>query len=249
MKRRIPGLLPLVLCLLLCGVSFRVARSLQQPSLTPFTMVQREVSGGTSERHKMIAVRSDGARSEKIVPGGNLYSGMEARILFLPQERKHIVIADAVKKLSTFYLTPQAAASRARQQVSRKCEQEAGPGATLVGEGILMGTPLYQYSRRGSDRIWLAPKLGCQLMESHEDMGHGGSFERTVVTLSLGEPDPELFAVPADYEEVPPSQAEKELIELKTGEPFGSSPSHANVARTMQRADAHYWESQAHRPR
>ena len=69
-------------------------------------------------------------------------------------------------------------------------------------------------------------------------------FDREAISIDLAEPDPQLFHVPASYRDMPPSQANRELIEFKTKEPFGSEAKHARLLRGMQLMDDKYWQSQ-----
>jgi hypothetical protein len=75
------------------------------------------------------------------------------------------------------------------------------------------------------------------------------TFERTAVSVVVGEPEPGLFQWPADYREIPPSQANRELVEARTGKPFGSTAGDGRLNPGMEAMDKKYFDSQAHKPK
>jgi hypothetical protein len=102
------------------------------------------------------------------------------------------------------------------------------------------------------DTIWLAPELECRpLRFTSTDFDANGkvlrAFERSAMSVKLGEPDERWFAAPADYREVPPSQANRELHNLKTGRPFGEGAYDHKLIPGIKKMDEKYFESQQHR--
>lgn len=239
-------------------VAFIAAQPSHDVPIQPFVHVKRELSMGKDELHKLIAVRSDGTRVERVVPGGNRFSGHEVRVLILPAERKQVVISDSIRAVSTFYLSPSAADARKRFHASEQCREKAGDQAEFLGEVTLHDVLTFHYGRDKKAGVfqheeWYAPALGCyQLASTYREIGGKGEagrfFETSTVSLKLGEPDASLFAVPLEYREMPPSQSERELIEFTRGTPFGSRPADANLNRRFDRMDKHYQESQALKP-
>jgi hypothetical protein len=58
-----------------------------------------------------------------------------------------------------------------------------------------------------------APRLGCYTLKYDVLVGPPNKASGNVISLEVGkEPSPDLFTVPADYEEVRPSEAEKRLL-------------------------------------
>lgn len=59
---------------------------------------------------------------------------------------------------------------------------------------------------RGGRTSWYALDAGCAPVREIMDWGDGKRNEKTLLSLSLGEPDAGLFDVPESFQEVPPSQ-------------------------------------------
>jgi hypothetical protein len=67
-----------------------------------------------------------------------------------------------------------------------------------------------------TEDIWMAPAIGCEIVQSRCEWSRGGTltstFERIPKEISIGPPDDSLFTIPAHYEEVPPSR-QMDLLE------------------------------------
>jgi hypothetical protein len=87
---------------------------------------------------------------------------------------------------------------------------------------------------------WYAPGLQCEMMQ--QDADFKDSITHLVFDkIEYQEPDPSLFVVPSDYQELPPSQAvEKRLRKIDVPE-----DRIANVVKMNQGVDKFYL---AHRP-
>jgi hypothetical protein len=79
------------------------------------------------------------------------------------------------------------------------------PGQALLGEENVYG---YRAARLQKDGItwWLALDYGCAILKRRAEWtGQGQAGERTLVSLTPGEPQAALFHVPQSYREFPPS--------------------------------------------
>jgi len=90
--------------------------------------------------------------------------------------------------------------------------------------------------------FWNAPDLDCyplrQIMEFRDASGKVTDLsDDSVISVSRGEPSADLFSIPADYVERPPSEVER-LNAEKTGIPLDQ----INAARAA-RIDQRYYES------
>lgn len=191
-----------------------------------FTVVQREGPVGHPERHRLIAVRSDGARAEMAVASSPSYTGWEPRVLILPMERKRYLIAERAQLISTIYLSERSAGFNILPKLSAQCKVEAGGRtATLVGEENILGVHTYHYSvplaktpgrRDGVVDRWLAFSLGCfPLQEYFDERSEQGSlvrvFERAPISFMFGKADSKVFEVPTAFREVTHRISRKKL--------------------------------------
>lgn len=175
-----------------CGVAatlaFQVVKAFQTgpPSVrrVSFTLIQREVSMESAERHKLIAVRADGAKAEQIVPGGNVFDGWEARAVTFPAQRMHLVIADKVKMLSTFYFSGDAAHLASHSTYSADCAKETNPKARMTDKVNILGVQAYHYQIPSAreeviEEQWLVPILGCiPIQAAYRETRGAGSADR-----------------------------------------------------------------------
>ena len=229
-------------------------------AITPMTIVERELVNNSLEADRSIAIRRDGAVSIRSLKSGKHNTGTEARNLTMPNERKYVVIADAVGAVSTFYFD-EAAAARARTvAVSPRCENLRDE-STLTGQESLLGYQTYKFEMKPvqingiekRETIWLAPILDCRPLRFEvwniDPKGSSiRSFLRTATSIVVGDPDASLFVIPPDFREVPPSQASRELRELRTQRSFGTNPRDQKLLTGMARMDEQYVHSQQYRP-
>lgn len=84
---------------------------------------------------------------------------------------------------------------------SAKCVAPAGKESP-AGEEWVSG---YRTEKivMGSLTSWYALDYSCGLVKSHADWSDGGKTDQYLLLLSPGAPDQKLFAVPADYADVP----------------------------------------------
>jgi len=255
------------LCLfaLLCALSFQVARSLQQPTrterqVTPLTIVERELANETVEADRITFIRSDGAKAVRSLTTGKHNTGSEARNVLLPKERKYVVIADRAGMISTFYLGPEIEQKAGKVASSEQCLATI-EGARMVGTESILGFPVNKFEMvrpvvRGTghkEQYWLAPSLDCRplrfIEEAVDETGNIiKKFQRTALSVRIGEPDDQEFRIPEGYREAPPSEASRSLREIRLRRPLGNDPSDARLLSAMDRMDKKYNESRQYKP-
>jgi hypothetical protein len=84
----------------------------------------------------------------------------------------------------------------------------------------------------GKTTSWFALDFGCARIRQRMDFGPDGASELDLVTLLPGEPSQELFAIPDDYKEGPPST----LATVKCSPPC----SQENLRKYFERLDMSY---------
>ena len=213
-------------CLVLAALGYFLRQDMRGASAgyPEFTSVRAETStsGGSPSlgRRVIEAQRSDGSRVS-----GELPSDAEApprRFVLLTSERMRIQIDDRVHaKMTMFFSGPAPSMHRAPdpQCGFSRLQPEAKPiflgaGETLFGlatVGIQTETQLDGQLLTRKD--WKAVDLDCLTVRVNEirrdtSGNETGNFRIDVVKVTLGPPDPKLFAVPQDYTEQSPSEME-----------------------------------------
>jgi hypothetical protein len=226
------------------------------------TIVRRELVGPPEiskriEIHTLFAVRADGAKVNRTLTTGRHHTGTEAWNVLLPSARTYTVVVDAIQGKSTMYVSPEAARAAGVVTLHPNCTDPSSKFA-FVRQDTVNGFTAFEHITEEKDgeltrttrtREWRAPDLDCRTIRLEQQIiSPTGEvihvFDRQAISIDLTEPDPQLFDVPVGYREMPPSQANRELIEFKTKEPFGSKAKHAGLLRGMQRMDEKYWQSQ-----
>lgn len=217
------------------------------------TLVFRESAAHPNEQpievDKLFAVDRQGSRTNLTQPTSKHKPGQEARNVFLTTERKYVVIADAIRAISSFPLTKLTADSAKLLTFSERCEES---GLNLIGETRILGFAAYGYTQsRRTSRVsrstsWRAPTLDCrELRYLEEQLDENGrvthTFERVATKVTLADPDPALFVIPDGYREIPPSQANLELMERRAGKPI-DGPTLQRMKPAMIKMDEHYQE-------
>jgi hypothetical protein len=87
-----------------------------------------------------------------------------------------------------------------------------------TSSATMLGYTVFPIAESNGDMKWVAPALGCYPLKQTEEMSPRGSRnEITVTSVEEGEPDPDLFAVPANYVERSPSEVDA-LYNVECGE-------------------------------
>lgn len=183
-------------------------RAAQVPNPSPYTVTLREIihrSNGTTRVSRDIiqAVRSDGATVERSSSdkgsGRSLYfsSGLQVGV-------------NELHKTKTSMMKPEGNPAISQRDASSKCLNSlAGKrmtsSETLLGEEMIAG---YRTVKIASGIVteWHALDYGCALVRDRWEFSATEVTEKELVALVAGEPDANLFDVPATYREIPPSE-------------------------------------------
>jgi len=246
-------------CLLVIGatgvstISYQIARAQAQqgkPRIA-FTRVEVEKTWTAGEspttlRTVVKALRSDGAHAESVLGNDGQHYG---RNVTLPNERRTIAIDDTLRATTSWYISEQTAASLRRYSGDANCNN---PLMSKIGEDTVLGYRAYKYvntDHSGGETLtathWFAPDLECvALYESldWESNGKTGKTTHEVTTLTLGNPDQNLFVIPSGYTEMSPSQ----VANARAASRGRALPPGVLEHSLLQ--DRRYWESQKNKP-
>jgi len=183
------------------------ARAAQVDGPIPYTVTLRETvhnqGRATPGPEYTWAIRADGSRVIRIVENGsqrilNFASGVE------------VTINDANNTKSSIWRKDLASPEWQRDPKSKCLTSLAGKPMTtepenLIGEETVSG---YRTAKivRGGVTEWFALDYGCASVKDTWSFATGEVSEKALVALVPGEPDPELFEIPARAREVPPSE-------------------------------------------
>jgi len=171
------------------------------------------------------ALRSDGSRVFQTVTHTANPPIVERMIDF--SSGKHMTIMDLTKRKSTFFVTSASGIPWLRSS-AENCVTPVG--AQLEKLIAIENVEGYRAARRvrGILTSWYAIDYGCALIREHWQWDAGDTNDTRLVKLIPGEPSADIFADPADYQELPPSGL------------YGKATSQ------MSRADASYYSHQRH---
>ncbi|MBL8227132.1 MAG: hypothetical protein JNL98_01590 [Bryobacterales bacterium] len=200
----------------------------------------------------VLARRADGA--EVTVEETRTNPPTVERKLFFPRTGVRIHVDDTVHAKSTFHVLRTESAFRSLQFMtldpSTRCTADlrgrvahSGP----VAEESILGIPVVKLTTEGvnTQTQWLAPQLGCVTVMTRWDWreGGGGRIASTATStpdyVRLQEPDESLFAIPADYQEMKPSERMDRAGEWRR-EHFPPSPAGKQNERYRRSADELY---------
>jgi len=233
-----------------CVAAYRVAsfvtvhiKASAQVLVQPFTLVTETRNHdwnpvpGTMVAYETTAVRSDGSKAI-IAPVGPVRLGNFGRTVTFADGRKLAIIDAIASKASVVQSAELTAALKARLLTPpNNCTD---PGSIYQREDSVLGhsTAVLLLPPSGNvwTTVWLARDLGCtelmaRVATKETDGSLKPSVEKTVVSLTLGEPDPRLFDEAAGYVERKPS----EMINLYA-EKIGV-PNNAAIQNEGVRAD------------
>lgn len=222
-----------------------------------FTIVRAERSQGRSphtlNRVLLEAQRADGSRVSGEVVAGN--PGQPSRrFVFLAPERIRAEVNDDLRAKTTYYMTdlpaPRPPAADPQCGFSR-LSPSSNP--RFQGEAEVLGyrTMVIQTEARmdnGESYLhtdWKAPELDCAVLKVVEDRRDDagkvtGHFEMQAIEVAVGTPAANLFDVPGDYTEMPPSQMHAAQLE-KSGGLASRMP--VNVKKRLEREDQKYFDN------
>jgi len=170
---------------------------------------------------RLFAVRSDGSTvTASLTPEGDLKSLPQFgdRTVYLHPQGQYVYVLDRLKLKST---TPLKASSR-MLPLNPTCLPAGDDKSKPLGTETVAGWLTYIYERsdtaaNGSKETrtrWLVPALDCREVQSKLELtpvaGPARIMWNRPISITGGEPDAALFAVPEDYREVSPGELESE---------------------------------------
>jgi hypothetical protein len=229
-------------------VSFAVTKELksraQERGFKPFTavMVQRHYMPGAVEpdhiENYIHAVRSDGSWVNVFDRQLANHEWGEVRVVLDVPSRKRVIIDPSTESLVSYPLSENGVRIRVTSPAS--CLSKANSGrATLMGYDVLKVSddfPANGDEIRRSER-WLAPGLDCFAVKETNTYGSASALNRTTrdaLYITIGEPDPKLYQIPANYTERSPSELSAEHARRFGGQPILPDESAAQLDRTYR---------------
>jgi hypothetical protein len=201
------------------------------------------------EMRSTHAIRSDGSSVEVHTdmllaePDG---TPRELRMILDLSKPARITVHSPMKAVTTLPLDQRQADSERRQR------QSCDGGATAI-KSARMGYEVFSQrptrdvpnlpSRFPDVEVWVAPALACVRLE--ETMRRDGKVVmiRQAENIRLGDPDPELFVVPADYTEISPAQFLAPRVQCQPDDAacFEREKNQRNMQLQIENK---YWEAQ-----
>jgi hypothetical protein len=106
-------------------------------------------------------------------------------------------------------------------------DMRTAAGETLVGREVVDSLDAVRIDTHQPSspemESWYAPAYGCALVKQVIHYGSGTST-KVLESLKPGDPDDRLFEVPADYDEVSPSEISKRMAQRVTGDRKSCTP-------------------------
>lgn len=170
-------------------------------TIPPYTAVLSERTTNAKGESKVAstqtwAVRADGARAVKLGA-----EGRGSRMIEYP-DGIQVMTNDETRAKSTVQKKPLAR----RATPPNACRP--GEEHASAGQGSLVGIRVAKYRRKTDDRTATssyALDYACQMIGQVLEFGGGERSETSLVSFTPGPPRADLFDVPADYKEGPPS--------------------------------------------
>jgi hypothetical protein len=172
-------------------------------------------------------------------------------------------VHSALKAVTTFHLDQRQADGARRQQ---SCDGDATAiRSTMMGYEVVSRQRPNDIPNLPSHipdiEVWMAPALGCIRLEERWNRDGRLTMIRQAENIRLGDPDPSLFEVPADYTELSPMQVDARFKEwfpdLHRTEPSceGRAGCQENALRENLRGsremqlqmENNYWAAQANK--
>ena len=153
------------------------------------------------------ATRGDGSQVDEIEPPGFLGSISEGwisrRIRFASGEQ--VALSRYGRKKSTIF-DPTREVSGWLRDPAAKCVKPAPAHESLLGVENIGQYRTAKVAVTARSTSWFALDYGCATLQYTVPTSRTTTNFVRFVSLTPGEPSPELFVIPADYKEVPPSQ-------------------------------------------
>lgn len=203
-------------------------------AVTVTSLQKWDIGSGEAQQTAVEAFRADGSYAvwvrtylPEASPGP---STSEMRSLESPVTRSISLMYPQVKSLTTFQMSERYAAfMTAPVSCDSLRDRPAGHLESTEYLGFRVLKHIVEPAKNEPNRDWLlerwiAPELNCHpLRVVIWDIAADGSRKprsvREAASVVLGEPDPKLFEIPADFVERPPSEAEKEMA-IRNSQPW-----------------------------
>jgi|GEM_PF-3461780 len=231
------------------------------PAIHPYTVHVREISTGLDGMAPIVhdyvrAVRSGGSEVEITRgPSKEMRSGIyEAKLIKLAEglavdTRNDTRIKTSRRRNPQYGDFSSWWGMTHRDPASDCLRLFSGHTATtpssekITGESTIGGLRALEVTVSGTGnglKVWMAPDLGCELVRQDltffAEGKQTGTSEKRLVSYSRGEPDPKLFEVPENFEEVSPREAYLRYQRLYRHDPT------FNAVPERQRALLDRWE-------
>jgi len=184
------------------------------------TVIRKYYDGSDSLRRTetlILANRADGS-SALMYLTKNDRPHVVRMVLNLPEARR-VTVDPQTESLTTYKVTQ--AEVKMLSAPNPTCPVSAGATpATFLGYPVLVDhKQITAGSRQFDEERWVAPSLNCVALKRSDRAFESGKFiARTTeeaLSLHLGDPDPSLFDLPANYTERKPSQVQAERARLE----------------------------------
>ena len=204
-------------------------------------VIEHSTANGMTTLNRIVtAHRSDGATlsSEAILDTITHAVKDEQRSYSFPDGLR-VLIDPYVRSKSTWRLHIKPTSDK-RVQLPDCGEKYRGAGH-LIGRETVRRIAVAKVKLDSSGILmWLAPGIGCEVIQQvvniFDDKGKViGTSRKEIEYLIKGEPSAEMFSVPAEYQEVPPSELNIRIRNRLTGKRGICSP---KMAAAM---DQNYW--------
>ena len=203
---------------------------------------------GTSARH-IEAYKSDGSHS---LAGLRKDGTFQVDIVLSAQDQSRTELHHDVRSKTTWYgpnhgIMPWIP----KDPTCETLDQSPSHTESMIGKDVFLGFTVVkrmtQLSNGDTYESWQAPALGCKEIFSRHtkkdpDPDELYYPETAATKITLGEPNPVWFEIPADYDERPPSQV-REVRYAKSGLTMTESRK-----ESLRMQDEQYWSSQTYKP-
>jgi hypothetical protein len=195
---------------------------------------------GTSARH-IEAYKSDGSHA---IAGVRKDGTFQVDAVVSAKNQSSTLLHHDIRSKTTMYGPSYAPTSVNPEDPT--CDTES-----MIGKDVFLGLPVVKHIRQSSEsctvETWEAPDCGCiPIFTRHTDKdsetGEVTVFETKATKITLREPNPVWFEIPADYDEKPPSQV-REVRYAKIGLTMTEERK-----ESLRIQDEIYWSSQANKP-
>lgn len=226
-KRFLPwGLLALVVCALALSPAASVVRALYAQETTPaYTVTQSDysINAATPQTRTLVqgVVRArdeDGAVMWEMIAykAGNPGDVADTTRRIIQASVMRLDVDDTVQTKTTWYPTLswyQLHMERPMRELNPAADclvnylgkSDIKNQAKIIGHESILGIPVTVIQTNPATTTWRAPSLGCLDLKDVYNFGTATTVRETSA-VTIGKPDPALFAISAQYQEVLPTE-------------------------------------------